>query len=173
MLDYARVPGGGGDTMTVISIDAADLIRKITTLQQLRHVKAAMKTAGLYLKGKASVYPASRSGPAIPSADKWGAKQRRGFFAKLRSGEIEVPYRRGSSAGSERLGAKWTVSTSNGGMTVTVGNDTSYGKLVQDPEDQTAYHAKTKWKTTTQIMEKENDAVVKFVLDAIKRSIAE
>ena len=159
--------------MTTIRIEADDLLRKLTTLAQFRQVKAAMRNAGIFIRGKIATYPGARHGPAIPGAKSWGARQRRGFFAKLRSGEIEVPYRRGASPGSERLGAKWTTEARNNGMTVIVGNNASYARLVQDADKQTRYHKMTGWITTDEVMQKYGPTVVKYVRDAIQQEIDE
>ena len=159
--------------MTTIRIEADNLIRKLTTLAQFRQVKAAMRNAGIFIRGKIATYPGARHGPAIPRAKDWGARQRRGFFAKLRSGEIEAPYRRGASSGSERLGAKWTTEARNNGMTVIVGNNASYARLVQDADKQTAYHKLTGWITDDQVMRDHGPTVVEYMRQAIEREIAE
>jgi hypothetical protein len=60
-------------------------------------VRDACLAAAVATQDIVSVYPAARHGrqPFKTTA------QRRAFFAKLRSGAIEVPYRRGTSPGSE------------------------------------------------------------------------
>jgi hypothetical protein len=72
-------------------------------------------------------------------------KQRRGFFARFHSGEIEVPYRRGSSPGSETLGRRWHIRAS-GSINHVLTNDASYALLVHGAKDQAAYHAGN-WQT--------------------------
>ena len=54
-------------------------------------------------------------------------KQRRYFFAALRSGEIEVPYRRGQSPGSEKYGDQFYVESRGYNLTA-VGNRASYAR---------------------------------------------
>lgn len=159
--------------MTTIRVEADDLIRKLTKLAQFRKVRAAVKNAGIFIRGKMATYPAERHDKAIPRAKDWSAKQRRGFFAKLRSGEIEVPYRRAQSPGSERLGAKWTTQSANAGMTAIVGNNASYVRLVQDAENQTRYHKLTGWPTDDSVMRDRGPTVVEYVRQAIEREIAE
>src|SRR5690348_5011101 len=68
--------------------------------------QAALAEAATLVKSKAASYPPQPSGRKQPFTSD---RQRRGFFAKLRAGEIEVPYRRGSSPGSQKLGAQWFV----------------------------------------------------------------
>src|SRR3990167_970875 len=70
-------------------------------------------------------------------------KQRRYFFAALRSGEIEVPYRRGQSPRSERYGTQFYVEPRGYNVTV-VGNRASYGEFLGG-EQQSAYMAAGGW----------------------------
>ena len=65
------------------------------------------------------------------------AKQRRGFFAALRSGRIDVPYQRGGR-NSQRLGTRWQSSWH--GLTATLENTASYAGLVHGRK-QAQYHA--------------------------------
>src|SRR5262245_46578055 len=60
---------------------------------------------GVYLAGQASIYPPAQSRPQ-PMTD----AQRRGFFAKLKAGEIVVPYPRGSAPSSETMSKHWNAS---------------------------------------------------------------
>ena len=151
--------------MSTIRLEGYDaLLRKITTLEQMRQLAAAVKSAALHVKGKIAQYPAESHRPQPFVSD----KQRRGFFAKLRKGKIDVPYRRGASPGSQSLGRKWTIASSNGGLTVTVGNNVSYGPLVQG-EKQTGYHATTGWRTVEQVMDAERETVVEYVSQELQR----
>lgn len=148
-----------------------DLLKRITTLAQLKQLQAAVKSAALHVKGKIATYPAVRRGPAIPPARSWTARQRRGFFAKLRKGEIEVPYRRGASPGSQTLGRKWHVTMGGiGGLMATVGNNVSYGPLVQAQDSQTMYHATTGWKTTERVAEEERTLVISLIADELQKA---
>lgn len=70
-------------------------------------------------------------------------RQRRGFFAKLRSGEIQVPYRRGSSPSSETLNRKWDIRRVQLGARLR--NLARYSGLVHGRKRQTKYHARTGW----------------------------
>lgn len=156
--------------MSIIKIEGlADLLRKIKRIEQMERVKAALKAAAVHVKGKIATYPGPGHRPQPFKSD----KQRRGFFAKLKKGEIEVPYRRGSSPGSQRLGTRWTVESRNDGWTQVIGNNASYGPLVQGPQTQTSYHATTGWKTTAQVADAEAATVTQYVTRAIERELAE
>ena len=86
-----------------------------------------------------SVYPsASRKSQPFKSA-----QSRRFFFAALKRGEIEVPYRRGGK-GSQGLGRRWVVNPTSSGAEVT--NSASYAALVQSKQEQAAYH-RGNWQT--------------------------
>lgn len=88
-----------------------------------------------------STYPPARHGKQPFKT----AKQRRGFFAKLRSGAIQVPYRRGTSPGSQQLGRKWRIIPQGKGCLLT--NSASYAALVHAAAEQSAYHKATGWRT--------------------------
>jgi len=107
-------------------------------------------------------YPARRYGA---KADFVSAKQARAFFVKMSTGEIEVPYRRGQSPGSERLGASWTMATvvsPSQGIRGVLGTRVSYAKYVQDEDWQTAMHKTTGWPTIQGVVRDKADDIVAF-----------
>ena len=141
------------------------IMQKVGSLQP---VKTGLKSAALHVKGKIAKYPPVSRRPQPFVSD----LQRRGFFAKLNSGEIDVPYKRGISSKSERLGQSWTVEPRNAGLTQIVGSDTSYGPLVQAKDKQTRYHKETGWRTTAQVIDEETDVVIKIVKDVVDRALS-
>ncbi|MBE0690069.1 MAG: hypothetical protein IH587_08115 [Anaerolineae bacterium] len=141
-----------------IQVEADQAINGLAALSQMRGLRRGLAGAAVHLQGKAAAYPPERHAPQ-PMTD----AQRRGFFAKLRAGEIEVPYVRGSSSSSENLGQRWTVEERDGGLTQVVGNNASYARLVQSAERQTFYHKVTGWKTDEQIMNEESRRVQEIV----------
>ena len=153
--------------MPTITTNAADLIKQFTTLAQFKHLKARLKSAALYIKGKIAKYPGGDAHRAQPFKTD---KSRRWFFANLREGNIEVPYRRGTSPGSEALGRKWTTKAKNSGFSYVVGNNVSYGPLVQGKR-QARYHAQTGWKTVDQVAAEEEQTVKDYILDGIKQDL--
>jgi hypothetical protein len=102
------------------------IIKKVGSLAP---VKKGLGKGAVHVKGKIADPPQVKRRPV---AQFWTDKQRRGFFAKLRSGEIEVPYYRRINKNSEDLSHSWTVRSGKGGLEWRVGNDTTYGPLVQD-----------------------------------------
>jgi hypothetical protein len=155
--------------MTHIHIEGIEpLLAKVKTLAQLKGIAKVVKAAAVHVKGKLATYPAQRHGPQPFKTD----KSRRFFFWALKNGKIDVPYRRGVSPGSERLGSKWTIRGTNAGLTQTLGNNTSYGRLVQSDKGQTAYHAATGWKTVEQVAHEERGLVVDFIREGIERLLS-
>lgn len=132
------------------------IMKKVGSLQP---VKTGLKTGAVHVKGKIAKYPQVSRRPQPFKTD----LQRRGFFAKLKSGEIDVPYKRGISPSSERLGQSWTTREQHGGLTQIVGNDTSYGPLVQDRDRQSGYHKTTGWQTTQDVAEQESSSVSNII----------
>lgn len=109
--------------------------------------RSSLAAGGQYIKSQLAVYPPARHGrqPMTP-------RQRRGFFAKLKAGEIEVPYRRGISPGSRKLGQSWSVEASE--HEAIVGTRVGYGPLVQARADQARYHQVTGWRTEADVVER-------------------
>lgn len=143
---------------------AAELIARLERIQQLRKVKASMKMAGYLLAGKMKEYPpqAHIPNPLIKSNE----RVRKGFFARLRKGEIGVPYSR-----TRKLGNSWTVRTRNSGLTAIIGNNTSYGQLVQSPEGQTRAHRQAGWITTAKAEETYRSEIVDYIRNALIQEV--
>jgi len=141
----------------------AELKRKLAKLKDFSQLQPTLIAGGEHLKEIMMPYPAgNQHRPQEFVSD----KQRRYFFWALREGIIEVPYRRGQSPGSEDIQQAWNVKP-EGWSRVIVGNDTTYGPLVQGAGTQTAYHQQTGWKTEDQGM-KEGEAEV---LNLIKKKV--
>ena len=94
-------------------------------------------------------------GPGAPQPFK-SDKQRRYFFAALKRGEIEVPYRRGQSPNSEKYGAMWYSKSQ--GYATEVGNRSSYARYLGGTE-QSAYMAKRGWRKLFDIVEEKMDSI--------------
>lgn len=160
-----------------ISFDPAaaeDIIRQIKTIEQMRTVAKGIKLAAFYIRGRIGTYPIQR--PSEPNmmlrgtSDK-AKRMRAGFFYALSKGEIDVPYIRGKSKSSKKLGQSWTIDTKNSGLTAIIGTSVGYAPLVQDKNKQTQYHQKTGWVTTDDVKEKYNDEVQIFIYKSIMEVI--
>lgn len=122
-----------------------------------------MIAAATHMRAAMAWYPPARRGEAI-----WvSAAQRRGFFAKLRSGEIEVPYIRGSSPGSMRMMQRWEVTEA--GPNVLLQNNASYAGFVQGKR-QALYHKITGHRTVDQMLAREGSMLARIVVQGMYRS---
>jgi len=164
-----QVLGELGDEMTVsVKIEGMEpLTRKLHRLHSMEPVRAGLGEAGEHVKSRLAKYPPRRRGP-LPGGFK-SDKQRRKVFALIREGEI--PYRRGQSSASEDLGQRWNVRVS--GLTATVGNNASYGPLVQDRKQQAMYHRITGWTTIQDVAEQEGPEVVRIISKHIDKALGE
>lgn|SRR5574341_94816 len=150
-----------------------DLGRAPTVLAALRAqegVKIGLRTAAIYLKGKASIYPAQRH---ISRREAYGTAffsdiQRRAFFAMLSSGDISVPYRRRGAGG---LAGKWSVREERGGFVQMIANNAGYARLVVDEKRQSRMMAKIGWRTIQEVVRAEDPAIQKIIRDSILRSL--
>lgn len=154
-------------TVSVKIEDLEPLTSKLRRLHSMEPVRAGLGEAGEYVKSRLAKYPPRRYGP-LPGGFK-SDKQRRKVFALIREGEI--PYRRGLSKGSENLGQRWNVRVSD--MTATVGNNASYGPLVQDRRQQAMYHKITGWTTIQDVAEQEGPEVVRIISKHIDKALGE
>lgn len=119
--------------------------------------RRAGQKAGEAVVKIAKVYPGqSRKGQPFQSS-----KQRRFFFAALRSGQIGVPYRR-----TNQLANAWRVEGTGAGADVT--NSSPHSVWTIAP--QTSYH-KGNWPSEAQIAEKSADAATEAAEQEVKRII--
>ena len=156
-------------TTSGIKIEGLDkAIRKCEKIGKLDVIKAGMKEAADHVKGKLgkSNYPPRKYLPQPFKTD----KSRRFFFAALKDGRIQVPYRRGQKPMSEDLGLSWTIKARKGGLQQVVGNNVSYGPLVQGDE-QSGYMKAIGWKNTDQIAKAESAAVNKILSETINKAL--
>jgi len=134
----------------------SELMRQVKALQSptwlRRGIHRAVETV---VKPIAQTYPPESHRPQPFVSD----RQRRGFFAKLRSGEIQAPYVR-----TNTLKNNWQTKQLSGTASA-LENDTSYGGWVQGNERQTRYHQGTGWNTETKIAKEAGPGIIKL-LDA-------
>ena len=157
-----------------IQIEGMDeLLKRITTIQQFRHVKASFRKAGVVLKGYISRYPGERHGrnPNLYGNSARAQRMRAGYFARLKSGEIDVPYRRGMSSGSQKLGHSWTVTQPAGGFTTIIGTSVGYSPLVQDETRQAMYHKATGWVTVQRVETQHGQEVIDYIRQGIEKEL--
>lgn len=142
---------------------AEQLIAKLTTVQQFNKVKAAISQESVMLIGKLKHYPrkAYTPNPLIKS----NPKVRRAFFAKMKAGEISVPYRR-----SGDLRKHWNRWLGDGEMSVTISNYLNYAPLVQG-ENQTFGHGASGWLTIDAAEKKYAPKIKLRIMKAIEEEL--
>ena len=152
--------------MASITIDVSEAVKKLDPRDLERHLTISLKGASDLVRDDVRRYPPPSRGPM-----KWKSeKQRRWFFAALRRGEIEVPYRRGQSPGSERLGASWTkrVTATGTEFRATIGTNVSYARYVQDSGFQAAIH-KGNWQTVQDVVRRQAQPIKRFIEQSLAR----
>ncbi len=140
-----------------------ELIRAAGWLATLEFLRAPMQAACEAIAGEAAIYP-----PASRKRMTWKSeKQRRFVMAGIRSGAIQVPYRR-----TDRLGQGWTtkVTSAPSELRGIVGNDIQYGPYVMDDKDQAAYHGGT-WPVMGKIARAMEPTVVDLLEGATRTAL--
>jgi len=99
-------------------------------------------------------------------------KARRYFFWALKHGQIEVPYRRGQSPGSQKLGASWTrkVRRFSRGIEGVIETNVTYAPWVMKRGQQAPIH-EGRWATIEDRMEKVQGKVVRLFEAALRRAV--
>lgn len=151
-----------------ITLDDGGLKAALKNAMNARGLKLGLAAAALDIKAEFAKYPQHKPRAQAPY---WTPKQRRGFFAKLRAGEIEVPYVRGQNKQSQKLGQSWTTEARNGGLTQIVGTAAKYAKLVQSAAKQSRYHKVTGWQTDKQVMAAQGQKAIKTITFYIQKDI--
>lgn len=145
-----------------------ELVKKLTTLEQMNRVRAVIQQEAGVLQTLLRKYPNKvySPNPLIKTDD----KVRRGFFYHLKHGHITVPYKRGGGK-SEKLGASWTVESENQGWTAVIGNDTSYGDLVQGWDEQVTRHKWSGWITEKGAMMVKRPGIIANITAALEEEV--
>ena len=133
------------------------LMKKVKTIGQMKAVKAALLNAGNDVKGIISEYPdpTAANQPPVP------------YYIRGRGMQTAS----GNLLNSEDLADSWAITTRDHGFTVVIGNNVSYAPFVQSKEFQARWMKDIGWKTEVEVMEKETDRVVEWVLKAVKKII--
>jgi hypothetical protein len=142
-----------------------ELVAKLTKLEQLKRVKKQVLAEGTALRGKMATYPTRvySPNPLIKS----NPKVRRAFFAKLRAGEISVPYNR-----TYKLRDNWKVASEGGGWTVKVSvAGVSYAPLVQGA-NQAYGHSVSGWLTVNRAETLYGPGIKQRITQALEQEVA-
>lgn len=148
-----------------ITVEGADeLVAKLNTLAKFNHVRSVIAQQGVLLQRYLRKYPSKvySPNPLIKTND----KVRRAFFAKMKSGEISVPYKR-----TRKLANSWAVSSSIDGFTSTVTNNMSYADLVQGWDSQVTRHRWSGWVTEKGALDVKRPEIIKNITNAFEREV--
>ncbi|MCC6612502.1 MAG: hypothetical protein IT320_03430 [Anaerolineae bacterium] len=141
-----------------ILIDAIAARAGLQRLERLDGARRGLTTAAEYIETKISKAPPQRSWRAVFASD----RQRRGFFARLRRGDIRVPY--------IRTGQSWQIDATEAQagqrIAITVGTPKPGARYVWGAQ-QTALHRATGWRTAEQIAHDEGARVAHLVVEAM------
>ena len=146
---------------TDITVDISEVLDKLDPRKMQAAVENGLKAAGDLVRADIKKYPGRQSsGP-----QQWKSeRQRRWFFAALRRGEIQVPYRR-----TGKLGQSWTRTIEKGGRwpAAVIGTNRAYAPWVQDEERQAPMHARNTWPTAQGVARDKQGDVVRVIEQAI------
>lgn len=148
-------------------LNDADFQAFLMNLQDGDVIRGGVMAGAIYLKGIFSEYP-DDSNAHRPQPFKTD-KQRRYFFYALRTGLIEVPYKRGSSPNSETMSKQFGVSERDGGETAAIGNRASYAPMLIGRK-QAMYHKVTGWKDMLTMYNENTDNFGEQVKAGIKQA---
>lgn len=148
-----------------ITIEGADeLVAKLNTLAKFNHVRSVIAQQGVMLQRYLRKYPSKvySPNPLIKTND----RVRRAFFAKMKSGEISVPYKR-----TRKLANSWAVSSSMDGFTSTVTNNMSYADMVQGWDSQVTRHKWSGWVTEKGALDVKRPEIIRNITNALNREV--
>ena len=149
---------------TITVEGAEELISKLDTLAKFNRVRAVIAQQGVMMQRYLRKYPNKvySPNPLIKTND----RVRRGYFAKLKSGEIRVPYRR-----TRKLANSWAVSNSADGLTSTVSNNMSYADLVQGWDSQVTRHKWSGWITEKGALDAKRPEIIRNITNALNQEV--
>ncbi len=133
------------------------IVDEMKRSQDGSRIRIPLQKSLYLLANRMATYPNKRPRPM----NFVSAKQRRGYFAKLRSGTIKVPYRRTGTLGRLWTSAKPKIDIGKKEFYGEIGNATPYGQFVQDENFQALYH-QGNWQTDIQVMENSTNAIIRF-----------
>lgn len=142
-----------------IKIEGLGRLRgKLRKLDDLEGIKYAMVAGAKHVKAKVAEYPPESEANRPSETGRW---YERGYGTRWPGGGKKT---------SEMLGRKWSPpQVRDGGLTVVIGNNVSYGVYVQDDDHQARFHKKNKWKTIQDVAAEEADRVNEYIKDAVDK----
>ena len=156
------------DELIGIDIEGLDLVMKALERVPLEVKNAAIDDVADYLLNVLRTYPAQKR---VTRRQAYGQtfqsdKQRRFFFAALKSGEITVPHKR-----TQALRRNWKIIGKSEGAIIV--NDTAYAKYVHGSEvgQQANMMRIIGWKTLPQIIRERAGRIQEKLQAAVKKGL--
>ncbi len=129
-----------------IEVRGLDAIQRKLQMPLGMVLKPAFFAIGQDVRSRIAVYPG-----AVKYPIEWASeKQRRWYFATHKDA---LPYVRGVTQGSQRLGTKWAVDMESLRLGVIVGTEVTYAPYVQNAERQQPFHRNSGWRTDREVAE--------------------
>jgi len=148
-------------------------MKKLDPAKLDRTLRVAMDGAVRIMAHEVKKYPSPPSRADKERAKKaWSDKQRRWFFWALKKGRIDVPYRRGQSPGSEKLGSSWSTKVTKRGKEIwgVIQTRVSYARFVVDKDSQATIHRR-RWTTVQQVVKDTTGDVQKLFDRALRKAL--
>jgi hypothetical protein len=156
---------------TSVRIEGLDKLRAaLGDLAASKALRPILTAAILHLKGLIAVYPPSSEankprGFVSKGNNRW---YERGFGSKWARKDGSI----GSAQTSETLGRSWTEAVDPAGKWAQVGTKASYAPLVQDRDEQAAFHKDRGWLTAQDVLDDNTDDIVGKIADAVSDILA-
>jgi hypothetical protein len=155
-----------GDFIAIDIEGLAPLVKGLDKLPQ-EVQDAAGDDVSEYLINVLKHYPSQKR---VTRAQAYGTtffsdKQRRWFFAALKSGAISVPYRRTQTfrAGWRQIGK---------GIKSIIANEVEYGGFLMGDSEQSRMHKLIGWKTLSKVIDERKSKIVKILEAAAKKGMS-
>lgn len=156
---------------TSVRIEGLDKLRAaLGELGAAKALRPILTAAVLHLKGLIAVYPPSSEANKPRSFVSKGNNRwyERGFGSKWARKDGST----GSAQTSETLGRSWTEAVDPAGKWAQVGTRASYAPLVQDRDEQAAFHKDRGWQTAQDVLDDNTDDIVGKIADAVSDTLA-
>ena len=149
----------------VSGIDA--VLAKVIMLESPDAQRSVMRDVAEFMRGKLQRYPAYRY---VSRRQAYGQtfvsdKQRRWFFAALRSGELQIPYVR-----TRTLRNQWVIADAPGGDVI-LRNYTDYAKWVQQGSTQSRMMTLRGWQTEDDVTAQNAAGIARVADESYNRYI--
>lgn len=138
-----------------------ELERKLGKLKAGEYKRGILGAAGADIRNYLVWYPPSGPGnkPGGPGS-RW---YERGYGTRWQTKAGQVHGRRTS----ERLGSKWAVKVESSGDRAVIGNNASYAPIVQDEDEQPAFHTARGWRTVQGAVREKGQGIVDKIRAAV------